>query len=149
MNEDAYLRRMSLVCGVLMPFSAVERAEAVSQDVQLCVFASQSAAFLTVHALKEDGHGEAFRTLPALLNALLALSIALQTYIHSKDPTVFVGSKKKVIKLHGRQLARSQWSYLSKNVDNAIYRIVIGYYEHLHGFKLPPEHAAHLQNFLE
>jgi len=110
---------------VFLP-SVIESAEAVSQDVQLCVFASQSAAFLTVHALKEDSHGEAFRTLPALLNALLALSIALQTYIHSKDPNVFVGSEKKVNKLHGQQLARSQWRYLAMNVDNAIYRIVIG-----------------------
>ncbi|GAB5370521.1 hypothetical protein AAMO2058_001500300 [Amorphochlora amoebiformis] len=123
-------------------------AEAVSQGVQLCVWAAEAAAFLAVKALREDSHGEVNRTLPNVVNAMLALSISLRDYIQSKDPYVFIGSQKKMIKLHGHQLARSQWLYLASRLDTAIYRIAAGYYEHLKNFEFPPENAALLERYL-
>mmetsp|Transcript_12466 Transcript_12466/g.19813 ORF Transcript_12466/g.19813 Transcript_12466/m.19813 type:complete len:82 (+) Transcript_12466:348-593(+) len=79
---------------------------------------------------------------------MLALSISLRDYIQSKDPYVFIGSQKKMIKLHGHQLARSQWLYLASRLDTAIYRIAAGYYEHLKNFEFPPENAALLERYL-
>eukprot|EP00466_Bigelowiella_natans_P000951 jgi/Bigna1/88439/estExt_fgenesh1_pg.C_320033 len=113
-------------------------ANAVAQNVQLCVWAAHSGASLAVNALenKEDEYGEVIRTLPDILNAMLALSIALQDYVQSKKPEVFVGSKEKVAALHGHQLARSQWIYLGTQLDTAIYRIISGYYEHMKLFKV-------------
>jgi hypothetical protein len=102
---------------------------------------------LAIAALKEDSYGEVNRTLGDVLNAMLALSIAVRDYIQAKDPRLFVGANRNPVILRGHQIARSQWIYLATSVDTAIHRIVNGYYEHLKAFEFPPEHLERLWHF--
>jgi hypothetical protein len=96
-------------------------------------------------SVSEDATGAAQKSLGDGVSTLLALSIAMDDFCVSPN---FL-SARQARRLQGHQLLRPPIVLLSFHVDNALYRLVATFYEHLASFHFPPQYALKLMAYTQ
>jgi hypothetical protein len=108
------------------------------------VWLVQAVSLLCAASYTEDHAGVVLESLQDVFSALLATQITIEEYVRS--PRFACAEEQR--QLAGQQIMRPECHALSIALDNAVYRLVGTFYEHLSMLSFAPVYAARLQAFV-
>jgi len=121
-----------------------DKLDIIMADLDLYIWSIQAISMLSAASIKEDPIGVVQGSLEDILSSLVALSLAIEDYCNSGCPL----TPSDLFALQGHSLVIPALSTLSTHLDNAIYRLILAFYDYLDNFSFPPRYAARLQAYV-